>query len=35
MKFNLLQEIDEEHKKEYLLNPDMFKVIQSVIDKLK
>jgi predicted transcriptional regulator len=34
-KFNLLQEIDEEHKKEYLLNQDMFKVIQEVIDKLK
>jgi len=35
MKFNLLQEIDEEHKKEYLLNQDMFKVIQDVIDHLK
>jgi predicted transcriptional regulator len=34
-KFNLLMEIDEEHKKEYLLNPDMLAVIQNVIDNLK
>ena len=34
-KFNLLIEIDEENKKEYLLNQDMFKVVQTVIDKLK
>lgn len=34
-KFNLLMEIDEEHKKEYLLNPEMFEVIQNVIDNLR
>jgi len=34
-KFNLLIEIDEEYKKEYLLNQDMFNVVQNVIDHLK
>lgn len=34
-KFNLLNEIDEKQKKEYLLNQDMFNVIQEVIDNLK
>lgn len=34
-KFNLLMEVDEEHKRKYLLNPDMFAVIQNVIDNLK
>ena len=35
MKFNLLKETDEEHKKEYFLNEDTFKVIQNVIENLK
>jgi len=34
-KFNLLKEVDEEYKKEYLLNQDMFDVVQKVIDNLK
>ncbi len=34
-KFNLLIEIDEKYKKDYLINQDMFKVIQNVIDRLK
>lgn len=34
-KFNLLVEIDEKHKKEYLLNQDMLDVIQKVIENLK
>ncbi len=34
-KFNLLKEIDENKRKEYLLNPDMVKTVQNIIDKLK
>ena len=34
-KFNLLKEIDEGYKKEYLINQDMFETVQNVIDNLK
>jgi len=34
-RFNLLNIIDGEHKKEYLINQEMFDFIQIIIDEYK